>query len=136
MMQQYIEPQFLTALEKLGVEYSSAIQFSVPRQGSHGHLATNIAMMLAKGLGKQPRAFAEELLAALPSSDLVQHVEIAGPGFINITFTDAVYHQMLRDLHGMADDIGRSEVGRGKTVNVEYVSANPTGPLHAGHGRN
>ncbi|MBM4178432.1 MAG: arginine--tRNA ligase [Ignavibacteria bacterium] len=136
MMQQYIEPQFLTALEKLGVEYCSAIQFSVPRQGSHGHLATNIAMMLAKGLGKQPRAFAEELLAALPSSDLVQHVEIAGPGFINITFTDAVYHQMLRDLHGMADDIGRSQVGRGKTVNVEYVSANPTGPLHAGHGRN
>lgn len=136
MMQQYIEPQFLAALEKLGVDFSGAIQFSVPRQGSHGHLATNLAMMLAKGLGKQPRAFAEEIVAALPATDLVQSVEIAGPGFINITFTDAVYHKMLRDLHAMADVIGRSDVGKGKSVNIEYVSANPTGPLHAGHGRN
>ena len=135
-MQQYIEPQFRAALVALGVDFDGAIQFSVPRQDGHGHLATNISMMLSKGLGKQPRAFAEEIVAALPAPDLVALVEIAGPGFINITFTDAVYHAMLRDLHGLGDDIGRSDIGRGKRVNIEYVSANPTGPLHAGHGRN
>jgi arginyl-tRNA synthetase len=136
MMQQYIEPQFRAALSALQVDFSGAIQFSVPRQDGHGHLATNIAMMLAKGLGKQPRAFAEEIIAAIPPSDLVSAIEIAGPGFINITFSDAVYHAMLRDLFSLGDSIGRSEVGAGKTVNIEYVSANPTGPLHAGHGRN
>ncbi|MEY2718990.1 MAG: arginine--tRNA ligase [Bacteroidota bacterium] len=136
MMQQYIEPQFRAALAALGVDVDGAIQFSVPRQEGHGHLATNISMMLSKGLGKPPRVLAEEIVAALPASDLISQVEIAGPGFINITFTDAVYHAMLRDLHGLGDDIGRSDVGRGRRVNVEYVSANPTGPLHAGHGRN
>lgn len=136
MMQQYIEPQFRSALATLGVNYADPIQFSVPRQEGHGHLATNLAMMLAKGLGKQPRAFAEAIVAAMPASELVAAVEIAGPGFINITFTDAVYHAMLRDLNALGDEIGRSDVGAGKTVNIEYVSANPTGPLHAGHGRN
>lgn len=136
MMQQYIEPQFRAALAALGVDHASPIQFSVPRQDGHGHLATNIAMVLAKGLGKQPRAFAEAIVAALPTSDLVAGVEIAGPGFINITFSDAVYHAMLADLDALGDAIGRSSVGSGKTVNIEYVSANPTGPLHAGHGRN
>jgi arginyl-tRNA synthetase len=136
MMQQYIEPQVRAALTALQVDFSGSIQFSVPRQEGHGHLATNIAMMLAKGLGKQPRAFAEEIIAAMPQSDLVAAVEIAGPGFINITFSDAVYHAMLQDLFLLGDSIGRSDVGAGKSVNIEYVSANPTGPLHAGHGRN
>lgn len=136
MMQQYIEPQFRAALAALGVDHASPIQFSVPRQDGHGHLATNIAMVLAKGLGKQPRAFAESIVAALPTSELVAAVEIAGPGFINITFSDAVYHAMLVDLDALGDQIGRSNAGIGKTVNIEYVSANPTGPLHAGHGRN
>ncbi len=136
MMQQYIEPQFRAALAALGVDHASPIQFSVPRQDGHGHLATNLAMVLAKGLGKQPRAFAEAIVGALPPSDLVAGVEIAGPGFINITFSDAVYHAMLADLDALGDAIGRSSAGSGKTVNIEYVSANPTGPLHAGHGRN
>ncbi len=136
MMQQYIEPHLRAALSSLGVTPPAAIPFGVPRQDGHGHLATNLAMTLAKGLGKQPRVFAQEIVDAMGSVPLVAALEVAGPGFINITFADAVYHAMIRDLDALGNDIGRSTMGSGKTVNVEYVSANPTGPLHAGHGRN
>ncbi|MCX6140263.1 MAG: arginine--tRNA ligase [Candidatus Kapabacteria bacterium] len=135
-MQRYIEPQLRSVLISLGVTPPDAIAFSVPRQEGHGHLSTNIAMTFAKGLGKQPRIFAQEIVDAIGTPPLVAIVEVAGPGFINITFSDDVYHAMLRDLDAFGDDIGRSTVGNGRSVNVEYVSANPTGPLHAGHGRN
>lgn len=136
MMQQYIAPHVNRALEYLGVQLSGEVVFGVPRQEGHGHLSTNVAMMYAKALGKQPRAFAQELVDALGTVPMVATIEIAGPGFINITFDNSVYHAMLRDLDVIGDNIGRSTVGANRTVNVEYVSANPTGPLHAGHGRN
>lgn len=136
MMQRYVEPHFRAALHSVGIDFQGDIQFTVPRQEGHGHLSTNVAMLLAKGLGKQPRSLASEIVSALPADDLVLSVEIAGPGFINITFSNAVYQTMLRDLFLLGNEIGKSDAGAGKTVNIEYVSANPTGPLHAGHGRN
>ena len=136
MMQRYIEPHVRVALLSLGVTPPESIAFSVPRQDGHGHLSANIAMVYAKGLNKTPKAFAQEIVDALGTVALIDNIEIAGPGFINFTFSDDVYHAMLRDLEAMSDNIGRSTVGTGKSVNVEYVSANPTGPLHAGHGRN
>jgi arginyl-tRNA synthetase len=136
MMQNYIEPHLRAALIALGVDLTAPVAFGVPRQDGHGHLSTNIAMMVAKGLGKQPRVFAQEIVDAMGTVPLVDKLEVAGPGFINVTFSDAVYHAMLADLAALGNDIGRSSVGAGRTVNVEYVSANPTGPLHAGHGRN
>lgn len=135
-MQKYIEPALRQAAASTGLEIEGPIPFGVPKQQGQGHLSTNIAMMHAKRLGKQPRAFAQEIVDAVAPNDLVEVVEVAGPGFINITFRDSVYHLLMQDLDLLDDAIGRSAVGVGRTMNIEYVSANPTGPLHAGHGRN
>lgn len=137
MMQHYIEPRMREALASLGVDDAILIPFEVPRQEGHGHLSTTIAMSLAKSMRKSPKAIAESIVAALGTEiPFVTNVEIAGAGFINITFSDAVFHTMLSQLVSEGDSIGRSTYGNAKRVNVEYVSANPTGPLHAGHGRN
>ncbi len=137
MMQQYIEPHIRTALTSIGVDADTPIHFEIPRQEGHGHLSTTVAMSLAKIRKSNPRALAQELVTAIGENvPLVERIDIAGPGFINITFAPAVYHAMLRDLSALGTTIGRSDVGAGRTVNVEYVSANPTGQLHAGHGRN
>ncbi|MBN9399193.1 MAG: arginine--tRNA ligase ['Candidatus Kapabacteria' thiocyanatum] len=136
-MQQYIEPHIRTALTSIGVDADTPIHFEIPRQEGHGHLSTTVAMSLAKIRKSNPRALAQELVTAIGENvPLVERIDIAGPGFINITFAPAVYHAMLRDLSALGATIGRSDVGAGRTVNVEYVSANPTGQLHAGHGRN
>ena len=106
-----------------------------PRDPSHGDLATNAAMVLAKGAGVNPRALAEALKPLLEAHDDVTSVEIAGPGFINLRLTDECWRRELARIAEQASDYGRSSVGAGKTVNVEYVSANPTGPMHMGHCR-
>jgi arginyl-tRNA synthetase len=106
-----------------------------PRDASHGDLATNAAMVLAKGAGMNPRALAELLVPKLSALDDVASAEIAGPGFINMRMTDACWRTELTQIAAMADVYGRSDMGSGKTVNVEYVSANPTGPMHMGHCR-
>ncbi len=106
-----------------------------PRDASHGDLATNAAMVLAKGAGMNPRALAELLVAKLSALDDVASAEIAGPGFINLRMTDAAWRTELGQIVAMADAYGGSDIGAGKTVNVEYVSANPTGPMHMGHCR-
>lgn len=112
-----------------------AVAVEPPRDPSHGDLATNAAMVLAKPAGTSPRALAEQLaprLAALPE---VTGAEIAGPGFINIRLDRAIWEAELREIHAAGDLYGRSKMGGGKMVNVEYVSANPTGPMHMGHCR-
>ncbi|MFM8771555.1 MAG: arginine--tRNA ligase, partial [Candidatus Kapaibacterium sp.] len=136
MMQRYIEEQLHRAASAAGLEIDGPIPFGVPKQDGQGHLSTNIAMMHAKKLGKQPRILAQEIVDGVEKSELVKSVEVAGPGFINVTFRDAVYHAMAKDLDSLGDQIGRSDAGAGRTMHIEYVSANPTGPLHAGHGRN
>ena len=106
-----------------------------PRDTSHGDLSTNAAMVLAKGAGMNPRALAELLVPKLAALDDVASAEIAGPGFINLRLTDDAWRAELAQITALGADYGRSELGGGKRVNVEYVSANPTGPMHMGHCR-
>ena len=106
------------------------------RNREHGDFACNIAMLLAKPARAKPRELAEKLVAALPANALVEKIEIAGPGFINFYLAAGAYHAEVRQILDLSDAYGRSESGAGKTVGVEFVSANPTGPLHVGHGRN
>ena len=106
-----------------------------PRDPSHGDLSTNAAMVLAKPAGTNPRALAELLMPELAKLEGVRGVEIAGPGFLNLRLDRAIWLQELAEMAAQADDYGRSDIGKGKTVNVEYVSANPTGPMHMGHCR-
>jgi len=106
-----------------------------PRETSHGDLATNAAMVLAKAVGQAPRALAERIAALLENSDDIAHVSVAGPGFINLRLTQKFWHKMLATLLEQGRLYGASQLGAGKRVNIEYVSANPTGPLHVGHCR-
>ena len=106
-----------------------------PRDPSHGDLSTNAAMVLAKGAGMNPRALAELLLPKLAALDDVEDVALAGPGFINLRLTDACWRAELGTIKAEAADYGKSRMGAGSRVNVEYVSANPTGPMHMGHCR-
>jgi arginyl-tRNA synthetase len=105
------------------------------RDTTHGDFACNIAMQLAKAAKRKPRELAQAIVAALPASDLVAKVEIAGPGFINFFVSPAGYHQELLRVLDEGAAYGRSRTGAGQRVIVEFVSANPTGPLHVGHGR-
>jgi arginyl-tRNA synthetase len=113
----------------------SRVVVEPPRDSSHGDLATNAAMVLAKEARMNPRALAELLVADLQDDPRVTKVEIAGPGFINIRLNAAVLHEVLRAAVVDANGFGRSGQGAGAPVNVEYVSANPTGPMHVGHCR-
>ncbi|MBN8814241.1 MAG: arginine--tRNA ligase [Sphingomonas sp.] len=106
-----------------------------PRDATHGDLATNAAMVLAKPAGTNPRALAEKIAAELGKLDEVASVAVAGPGFINLTLTDDTWRNELAAINDGGADYGRSTTGKGQTVNVEYVSANPTGPMHMGHCR-
>ena len=106
-----------------------------PKERAHGDFSSNAAMLLAKAARGNPRALAQQLVDALPASDAIAKVEIAGPGFINFHLTPAAWQQQVRDIHAAGSAFGRNASGGGKTVGVEYVSANPTGPLHVGHGR-
>jgi arginyl-tRNA synthetase len=92
-------------------------------------------MVLAKPAGLNPRALAEQIAEGLAKSDKIETVSVAGPGFINLTLTDDVWRTELAAIHATGPDYGRSDIGKGSTVNIEYVSANPTGPMHMGHCR-
>ncbi len=106
-----------------------------PRDASHGDLATNAAMVLAKPAKTNPRALAEALVVELSKLDEVASASVAGPGFINLKLTDDAWRAELAAVHAAGADYGRSRQGEGLTVNIEYVSANPTGPMHMGHCR-
>lgn len=116
-------------------EFPAEIQLEVPKNPEHGEYATNLAMMLAKAEKKPPRQIAEMLAAAAGASALLETVEIAGPGFINFRLSPACWAATLQRIMELGDDYGRSKVGCGTRIQVEFVSANPTGPLHIGHGR-
>ncbi|PIO96864.1 arginine--tRNA ligase [Pleomorphomonas carboxyditropha] len=106
-----------------------------PRDASHGDVATNAAMLLAKPLGRKPRDLAEEIAAALRQDADVEAVEVAGPGFINLRLSPAFWTGFLKTSLAQGLDVGATSLGGGLKVNVEYVSANPTGPMHVGHCR-
>jgi arginyl-tRNA synthetase len=131
--------QILAALEgegqlAPGIE-RKAVAVEPPRDPSHGDLATNAAMVLAKRAGTNPRALAELIAPKLAELDEVESADIAGPGFINIRLKPSLWQEELRAILSEGDEYGRSAMGQGQRVNVEYVSANPTGPMHMGHCR-
>ena len=106
-----------------------------PRDPAHGDLSTNAAMVVAKPLGKSPREVAAALVSQFAGDKDVVSAEVAGPGFINFKLADPIWFAALRAIGAEAGDYGRSNVGKGAAVNIEYVSANPTGPMHVGHTR-
>ncbi len=118
-----------------GVPDLSRIAVEPPRDATHGDLATNAAMVLAKPTGQNPRALAERLAAALREDKDIASAEIAGPGFVNLKLRDGFWQAHLTALLGEGRNYGRSKIGGGRKANVEYVSANPTGPMHVGHCR-
>jgi arginyl-tRNA synthetase len=113
----------------------SRVVVEPPKDETHGDLATNAAMVLSKEAKQKPRDLADKLAAKLKAAPHVAKVEVAGPGFINLSLDGAFWLDVLRAAIAAGTDFGRSSMGRGEKVNVEYVSANPTGPMHVGHGR-
>jgi arginyl-tRNA synthetase len=113
----------------------SRVTVEQPRDASHGDIATNAAMVLAKDAGKKPRELAEAIAERLRADGPVEKVDVAGPGFINIKLKPAAWIDALRGAVQLGRQYGASNIGKGEAVNVEYVSANPTGPMHVGHGR-
>ena len=113
----------------------SRVTMEPPRDAAHGDMATNVAMVLAKQAGKKPRELAEALGERLRADDLVAKIEIAGPGFINLTLKPYAWLATLRSAVQLGAQFGKCDIGSNAPINVEYVSANPTGPMHVGHCR-
>ena len=125
LKQQEIIPQDVTP--RINVENT--------RDKSHGDFATNLAMMLTKQAGMPPRDLAQKIVELISDQPVVEKVEIAGPGFINFFVNDSAKFDVVKTVLDKKADYGKCNVGQGRSVLVEYVSANPTGPLHVGHGR-
>ncbi|MDH3325847.1 MAG: arginine--tRNA ligase [Gammaproteobacteria bacterium] len=125
----------LKADGELANDVTAEIVIERARDKSHGDFACNIAMRLAKPAKRKPRDIAELIIAKMPVSEMVKSVDIAGPGFINFTLADTAFFSVIKNINQKAEVFGNSSVGENKKVQVEFVSANPTGPLHVGHGR-
>src|SRR5215469_1597023 len=117
-----------------GIDHSR-VTVEPPRDATHGDMATNAAMVLARDAGRKPRELAEMIAAKLRADALVEKAEVAGPGFINITMRPEAWTDALRTAVGLGLAYGKIDLGNRAAVNVEYVSANPTGPMHVGHCR-
>ncbi len=111
------------------------IDLERPKQASHGDFACNVAMQLAKALKRNPREVAQAIVASLPASEWVEKTEIAGPGFINVFLKASAWQNVALQALAAGEQFGRGTLGQGKKIQIEFVSANPTGPLHVGHGR-
>ncbi len=130
--------QAIDTLKNTGViatDVTPKINLDRARDPAHGDFASNLALILAKQNNSTPRVFAEQFIAALPKNEFVTKVEIAGPGFINFFVNPNARYQIIEKIHSAGQQFGLSKIGAGKKVQVEFVSANPTGPLHVGHGR-
>ncbi len=128
----------IAELKKAGVVAEGlmpVVQIDRARDKSHGDFACNVALTLAKASGLKPRELAERIVAALPASSKIAKVEVAGPGFINFAMSTTAFQDVITEALQAGDKFGRSQLGNGKRMQVEFVSANPTGPLHVGHGR-
>jgi arginyl-tRNA synthetase len=135
-MKEYLLKKLLASLAALDITLEAPPVFESPRLPEHGDLTTNIAMILGRKLKRNPRELARQIISRLDLDEtLVGKVEIAGPGFVNFFLTPKFYQQRLRELVVHGDRYGHSEPGRGMRIQVEFVSANPTGPLTVGHGR-
>ncbi len=128
----------LTTLQSNGIlddTITPSIHVERTRDSSHGDFATNLALVLAKSAKTNPRQLAQQLIDAMPANDVVSKIELAGAGFINFFIDANAQYQIISTIHKEAHQFGLSQIGAGKKVQVEFVSANPTGPLHVGHGR-
>ncbi|MCO6414540.1 MAG: arginine--tRNA ligase [Thiogranum sp.] len=140
-MKQHLSQLLSSAVDSLQAQgilpQDAPVQINLDRTRDrrHGDFASNLAMVLCKLAGSKPRDLAERIVAALPASQHVRKVEIAGPGFINFFLAPLAYHSTVAQVLEQGEAYGRSNIGQGKSVQVEFVSANPTGPLHVGHGR-
>ncbi len=123
------------ATKSLNIEIDSHVHIERPKNSQHGDYSTNLALTLAKSLRQNPRKVAEDIISHLPESSLIEKVEIAGAGFINFYLSAGASHSIVNDILRLKSNYGRNDLGQGKKVQVEFVSANPTGPLHVGHGR-
>ncbi len=123
------------ALKRLGTETVPAIEVEVPPNDALGDMATPVAMSLSKILRKPPRKIAEELANSMKDERVFEKIDVAGPGFINFTFSREYLHSEIKKLLQYKSSFLRENIGNGKRVQIEFVSANPTGPLHLGHGR-
>ena len=136
ILKQIIEDLLRQATTTLSADAADlSIILERPKSAKHGDFATNIAMQLAKPLRQNPRAIAEALIKALPASEIVAKVEIAGAGFINFFLNASSKQTVMRDILNAGEKFGHNNAGKAEKVQVEFVSANPTGPLHVGHGR-
>ncbi|MGB8517046.1 MAG: arginine--tRNA ligase [Gallionella sp.] len=131
----HLSELFAQARQVVAPESTAEILLERPKQAAHGDYACNLAMQLSKTLRKPPRDIANALIAALPKSDVVAKVEIAGAGFINVFITTAAKQAVVVGVLQAGENYGRSTIGAKRKIGVEFVSANPTGPLHVGHGR-
>ncbi len=133
-MKQQLEQLLREALRQLSLD-DSTVAVERARDAQHGDFATNIALRHAKAARRNPRELAQAIVAALPASALVDRAEVAGAGFINFFLAPAAHAAEIGRIHELGPRYGESQVGEGRRVIVEFVSANPTGPLHVGHGR-
>lgn len=137
MEKEYLFNIFKDSLNKIGVDDTSILTFETPNNPEFGDVACNAAMQLARVLKKNPRAIAQEIIDNLEyNSEVIEKVDIAGAGFINIKFAPVFYSVLFEKIRQVGPEYGKQTIGKGYKVNVEYVSANPTGLLHLGHGRN
>lgn len=130
-----ITDSFILALKSVAPSSTATPVLERPKQAAHGDAACNIAMQLAKPLGKNPRELAQNIIDAMPANSLIAALEIAGPGFINIRLTDAAKQSVVQAVIEQGEAFGLSDAHQGERVMLEFVSANPTGPLHVGHAR-
>ena len=136
-MKEYLYSAFKQAENIIPELAEITISFDISKSSDHGDLSSNAAMLLSKKMKKSPRAIAQEIIEALKlSNSIIEKTEIAGPGFINFFFNPKATAEIVRDIIHLGDNYSRSEKYAGKKANVEFVSANPTGPLTVGHGRN
>ena len=123
-------------VEEMGLNWPAKAVIEPPRDPKHGDLAANIAMLLAREAHKNPRELAQIFVEKLPQRCAdIEKVEVAGPGFCNVTFSQHFWRKTVCEVEAAGAAYGQSSVGQGRKTLVEYVSANPTGPLHVGHGR-
>jgi arginyl-tRNA synthetase len=127
--------KYLAKTREWIIDNYDSVSVEMPKDPSHGDMATNIAMIIANKINLSPRAVAEIIVSQLSDLDYITKIEIAGPGFINLVLDHSIWQQQLKSIITLGSDYGNSDIGKGIKVNLEYVSTNPTGPMHIGHAR-
>lgn len=134
-MKQKIKEFIHQALLAIGISAEDKINIDYTRDSQHGDLACNIALLLAKQAGRKPYDIAHDIVSHIPSHPLIEKIQIANPGFINFVLSAQAWQRIVIDIINAGQSYGRSTLGKGKRIHIEFVSSNPTGPLHVGHGR-